>query len=83
LFKCLETGCARGTFVEQVESLTIRYGRHSQLLRAMLETLGLFLAGRADARLAERIAVPVNRMTLLRLVRAVPDPSPTPVNGSG
>ena len=49
-FKCLETGCPRGTFVEQVEGLTIRYGRHSQLLRAMLETLGLFLAGRAGAR---------------------------------
>jgi transposase len=73
-FACARTDCARKTFVEQVEDLTLRYGRHSQLLRAMLESIGLALAGRAGARLTRRLAVPVSRMTLLRLVRAMPDP---------
>jgi transposase len=35
-FACARTDCVRKTFVEQVEELTRRYGRHSQLLRAML-----------------------------------------------
>ena len=73
-FACARTDCARKTFVEQVEDLTLRYGRHSQLLRAMLESIGLALAGRAGARLTRSLAVPVSRMTLLRLVRAMPDP---------
>jgi transposase len=32
------------------------------------------LAGRAGSRLAETFAVPVSRSTLLRLIRALPDP---------
>lgn len=73
-FTCTRVSCARKTFVEQVEDLTMRYGRHSQLLRTMLQTIGLMLAGRAGSRLSRRLAVPVSRSTLLRLVRAVPDP---------
>ncbi len=63
--------------------VTIRYGRHSQLLRRILEAIGVALAGRAGARLAERICAPVSRMTLLRLVRALPDPAPTAVTAVG
>jgi hypothetical protein len=37
-FACARTDCVRKTFVEQVEDLTLRYGRHSQLLRANMET---------------------------------------------
>ena len=73
-FTCAQMGCARKTFAEQVEGLTVRYGRRSQLLRAMLQTVALALAGRAGARLTVRLASPVSRMTLLRLVRALPDP---------
>lgn len=40
--------------------LTVRYGRHSQLLRTMLQAIGLALAGRAGARLALRLASPVS-----------------------
>jgi hypothetical protein len=36
-FTCADTSCARRTFAEQVEGLTVRYGRHSLLLRAMLQ----------------------------------------------
>jgi transposase len=82
-FACVQAMCARKTFVEQVEDLTVRYGRHSQLLRATLESIGLALAGRAGARLTRRLAAPVSRMTLLRLVRALPDPVPGDVSAVG
>jgi hypothetical protein len=36
-YTCPRSGCARRTFVEQVAGLTMRYGRHSQLLRRTLE----------------------------------------------
>ena len=39
----------------------------------MLEAIGLLLTGRAGSRLCERLAAPVSRMTLLRLIRALPD----------
>jgi transposase len=37
------------------------------------------LAGRAGARLASRLGLPVGRSTLLRLVRTLPDPDPSEV----
>jgi hypothetical protein len=40
----------------------------------MLQTIALLLAGRAGARLTQRLAVPVSRTTMLRLVRAMPEP---------
>jgi hypothetical protein len=38
----------------------------------LLEAIGLALAGRAGARLVERLGAPVSRMTLLRLVGRCP-----------
>jgi transposase len=72
-FMCGNPGCARRTFVEQVEGLAARRRRRTVSLLGLLETIGLALAGRAGARLAARIAVAVSRMTLLRLVRALPE----------
>ena len=40
----------------------------------MLVAIGMALAGRAGSRLAARLGLSVSRMTLLRRVRAVPDP---------
>jgi transposase len=40
----------------------------------MLESIGLALAGRAGARLATALGLPATRSTLLRLIRALPDP---------
>ena len=59
-FTCAQVSCARKIFAEQVEGLTVRCGRHSQLLRTMLQAIGLALAGRAGARLALRLASPVS-----------------------
>lgn len=82
-FKCVDSGCARATFVEQVADLTTRYGRHTVALRRVLEAIGLALAGRAGARLAARLGLRVHRTTLLRLVRALPDPDSGAVTGVG
>jgi len=73
-FFCDNAGCARRTFVEQVPGLTSPHARRTGLLRGMLEALGLALAGRAGARLAARLGVRTSRDSLLRLVRALPDP---------
>lgn len=74
-FFCLNPACVQQTFAEQILGLTFRYGCRSVPLRELLEAIGLALAGRAGARLAERLAIKVHRTTLLRLVRALPDPS--------
>jgi hypothetical protein len=82
-FVCVEPACATRRFAEQIAALTSRYGRRSLLLGRTLETLGVALAGRAAARLAATLGVHVSRSTLLRLVRRLPDPQPTPVRVLG
>jgi transposase len=73
-FFCDGEGCGKRTFAEQVAGLTTRYARCTVLLRGMLESIGLALAGRAGLRLASRLGVPASRSTLLRVIRALPDP---------
>jgi transposase len=73
-FFCGNAECPASTFVEQVAGLTERHARRTSLLRRMLEDIGLALAGRAGARLAARLGMTVGRDSLLRLVRALPDP---------
>lgn len=82
-FFCDNDRCRARTFVEQIRGLTSRHARRSPLLRGMLEEIGLALAGRAGARLAETLGMPVSRSTLLRLVRALPDPRMDPVSVLG
>ena len=73
-FFCDGQGCGVRTFVEQVAGLTARYARRTVLLRGMLESIGLALAGRAGARLATALGLAATRNTVLRLIRALPDP---------
>ncbi|MFV9453503.1 transposase family protein [Rhodococcus sp. NM-2] len=73
-FLCSSTACDRRTFAEQIDGVTTRYARRTPLLRGILERIGLALARRAGARLATALGVHVGRSTLLRLVRALPDP---------
>jgi transposase len=73
-FFCDGEGCGVRTFAEQVAGLTARYARCTALLRSMLESIGLALAGRAGTRLATALGLPATRSTLLRLIRALPDP---------
>jgi hypothetical protein len=61
-------------FAEQVDGLTERYARRSPQPRRMLEKVGLALAGRASARLCFHLGLDVSRSSMLRLIRALPDP---------
>lgn len=74
-FFCAEAACPAKTFAEQVSGLTQPYGRRTMLLRNMLEAIGLAVAGRAGARLAAVLGLFASRSTLLRLIRALPDPA--------
>jgi hypothetical protein len=79
-FFCPAADCARRTFAEQIPDLTWRYGRRTTLARQLLEAIGLALGGRAGARLATAAGITAGRATLLRLVRALPEPvAATPV----
>ncbi|WP_433090015.1 ISL3 family transposase [Dactylosporangium sp. CA-052675] len=73
-FFCVNAACEVRTFAERVPSLTRRWSRVSEGLREMIAAVGLSLAGRAGARLALVLGMPVSRHRLLRLVRALPDP---------
>jgi transposase len=73
-FVCGNPDCGVATFVEQVPGLTERHQHRTPGLRGLLEATGLALAGRAGARLSCALGTKVSRSTLLRLVRALPDP---------
>jgi transposase len=73
-FICDNPACSVGTFAEQVDGLTARQQRRTTGLRSLLERVALALAGRAGARLAAAVGAVVARCTLIRLVRAMPDP---------
>ena len=76
-FRCAEPACPRATFAEQAEGVSARYRRRSVPLLGMLAGFGLELAGRAAARLAGTLGIPVHSSTVLRLVMALPDPPVT------
>ncbi|MFC9434756.1 ISL3 family transposase [Nocardia sp. NPDC057030] len=71
---CDNIDCGKRTFAEQVPQLAARYGRRTLLLQRVLCAVALALGGRAGARLTGHLAARVSRMTLLRQIRALPDP---------
>jgi transposase len=71
---CNNQNCQQRTFAEQVEGLTVRYGRRTPLLRGLLEQVAVALAGRAGARLVGQLHARASRSTLLRLLMSLPDP---------
>jgi transposase len=72
--RCGNQACAVATFAEQVPGLAGRHQRRTAGLRGLLERVALALAGRAGSRLARALGAAVSRFTLIRLVRALPDP---------
>jgi transposase len=74
-FFCPDAACKKVTFAEQVPGLTVRYGRRSASLTGALQAIALALGGRAGARLSARLAAGVSRTTLIRLIRALPEPA--------
>ena len=82
-FCCGSPACPVATFAEQVPGLTGWYQRRTAGLRGLLEKVALALAGRAGSRLAAALGAAVSRLTLIRLVRALPDPQAGPVTVLG
>ncbi|MGI8450343.1 MAG: ISL3 family transposase [Streptosporangiaceae bacterium] len=74
-FRCTNPGCPRVTFAEQLPSLVARSGRRTELLRSALEHVGLVVGGRPGQRLGYRLGLVGTYRTLLRLVRALPEPA--------
>lgn len=75
-FRCAHRQCPRRTFVEQVPALARPRRRRTEPLRRLLQDVGLTIGGRPGARFAARRALSVSRMTLIRLVRDLPEPPP-------
>ena len=73
-FFCGNGECSARTFVEQPAELTAPRARRTSLLRRMLASIAVALAGRAGARLADRLGMATSRDSLLRLVRDLDDP---------
>ena len=75
-FRCSNRRCSRRTFAEQAPLLVAPHARHSVPLRATWQHIGLALGGRAGERLCRTLRRPSSLMTLLRLVHALPLPTP-------
>jgi transposase len=74
-FFCDVGDCRKTTFAEQVTGLTTRHARHSVGARQVLTRIALAVGGRAGQRLTGHLALSTGRMTLLRLIRALPEPA--------
>jgi transposase len=66
---CPVLGCRRQTFREQIPGLLERYQRRTARLTSQISGAVKELCGRASARLARLLAVPVSYATALRLLR--------------
>jgi transposase len=72
-FRCLNPGCPKKTFAEQVSGVTAPWARRTPLLAGALAAVAAVLAGRAGARLAAALAMPAGRDSMIRLVMAIPE----------
>jgi hypothetical protein len=73
-FKCVSQACPAVTFAEQVPGLTHPHARRTPLLQHQLVQVAVALAARPASQLARRLGLPTAKDTLLRLVRALPEP---------
>jgi transposase len=75
-FVCGNPTCVVKTFAEQTPALAPRLQRRTPLLRRLLDLVALALGGRPGSRLAAALgmAVTASPTTLIRLLRALPDP---------
>ncbi|MFF7648238.1 MULTISPECIES: ISL3 family transposase [Streptomyces] len=71
---CPALGCRRQTFREQISGLLERHQRRTVRLAWQISQVARELCGRAAARLAGLMAVPVSRSTALRHLRRLPLP---------
>jgi transposase len=82
-FFCTNSQCRRRIFCERLQQIASVSSRRTQRLRASLAAIGLAVGGRAGARLARQLHVTCSRLTVLRLVAALPVPEVGPVRVVG
>ncbi len=69
-FRCPRPNCSTKIFAERLdESITAPFGRRTTRMESVVHRLGLAIGGRPGHDLAERLAIPVSKDTLLRTVR--------------
>ncbi|MCD9904326.1 ISL3 family transposase [Streptomyces sp. MT29] len=71
---CSVLGCLRQTFREQIPGLLERHQRRTVRLADQISQVARELCGRAAARLAGLLAMPMSRSTALRHLRRLPLP---------
>ncbi|MFE3206520.1 ISL3 family transposase [Embleya sp. NPDC059237] len=71
---CENPDCAKQTFAEQVEGLTVRYQRRTPALQAVVAAVACALAGKAGARLLLHLHQTVSWATVLNCLLRVPLP---------
>jgi len=71
---CPARNCQRQTFREQIPGLLERHQRRTERLIRQISHVAQELGGRAAARLAGLLTVPVSRSTALRRLRCLPLP---------
>ncbi|WP_264349593.1 ISL3 family transposase [Streptomyces milbemycinicus] len=76
---CENASCAHRTFTEQIPGPTRHHARRTQSLTTLLTDVALFLGARPGTRLSKRMSITTCNDTLLRQLRALPDPEPGPV----
>ncbi|MGW7410640.1 transposase family protein, partial [Streptomyces sp. NPDC054833] len=74
---CATQGCWRQTFRKQIPGLLEHHQRRTVRLARQISQIARELYGRAAARLAGLLAVPVSRSTALRHLRRLPLPQQT------
>lgn len=82
-FFCDDAACGKRTFVEQVDGLTVRYGRRTPTAQRLLERVALSLGGQAGGRVTEHMAIPASGSTLLRAIHRLDVPAPPQVEVLG
>jgi transposase len=73
-FFCDNAVCHRKVFAEQLPELMLPYARRTVRHNAALTTIGLAHGGEAGRHTAQALGFRVSAATLLRRVRAIPDP---------
>ena len=77
-FRCGNSGCGRKIFGEVLDTgIALKAARRTSRLEAIIQHIGIALGGRPAASLARRLMLPVNRDTVLRVVRRRAIPSGT------
>jgi len=67
-FRCSHSACKRRTFVELLDGVAARRGRHTNRLTDLQRYIAFALGGAAGARMAERISCPISADTLGRRI---------------